>query len=466
MNKTPPAFDRIITEGPIRKAVWSLAWPTMLQNIVAGLQGLIDHAMVGHYVGFVGNAAIGVSWQIFVVVVVFLSSVFSGMGVLVARFAGAGDGDKVNRVVLQGVLISTFLGVGVFAPAGYFLAPTLLDLVNAEPAVQSEALPYLRILFVFSLGMMHFFMIGGALRAAGDSRTPMRLGILLTVLNITLNVILIRGLGPIPALGTSGAAIGTALSSGIVAVVAFYWLFSDRLVVRLASVASWRPQWPIIGSIFRFGLPTGFQGIAMNLGGVLMIRYVGSLPQSAEAQAAFAVGYSQLFSLITWTSTALMAAAATVAGQNLGAQQPDRAAQAPFTSTLVGMTVALPMALLFLVVPRFLLGIFGMEDAGVLAVGQQLLAYLSLSALFVTAALAYTGALQGTGDTRSPLYISLVSQLVLPLSLVAILDATHGLTATDIWMAIVLGHFTRCVLSVGRFRQGKWRDIDVSIGVA
>lgn len=464
MDKTPPTFDRGITEGPIRKAIWSLAWPTMLQNIVAGLQGLIDHAMVGHYVGFVGNAAIGVSWQIFVVVVVFLSSVFSGMGVLVARFAGAGDSDKVNRVVLQGVLISTFLGVGVFAPAGYFLAPTLLDLVNAEPAVQSEALPYLRILFVFSLGMMHFFMIGGTLRAAGDARTPMRLGILLTVLNITLNVILIRGLGPIPALGTSGAAIGTALSSGIVAFIAFYLLFSDRLVVRLASLASWRPQWQIIGSIFRFGLPTGFQGIAMNLGGVLMIRFVGSLPQSAEAQAAFAVGYSQLFSLITWSATALMAAAATVAGQNLGAEQPDRAAQAPFTSTLVGMTVALPMALLFLVAPRYLLGVFGMDDAGVLAVGQQLLAYLSLSALFVTAALAYTGALQGTGDTRSPLYISLVSQLVLPLSLVAILDATHGLTATDIWMAIVLGHFTRCVMSIGRFRQGKWRDIDVSLG--
>lgn len=464
MDKKSPSFDRTITEGPITKAIWSLAWPTMLQNIVAGLQGLIDHAMVGHYVGFVGNAAIGVSWQIFVIVVVFLSSVFSGMGVLVARFAGAGDSERVNRVVLQGFLISTFLGVAVFAPAGYFLAPTLLDLVNAEPAVQAEALPYLRILFVFSLGMMHFFMIGGALRAAGDARTPMRLGILLTVLNITFNVILIRGLGPIPAMGTRGAAIGTALSSGIVAMIAIYLLFSDRLVVRLASVASWRPQWPIIGSIFRFGLPTGFQGIAMNLGGVLMIRYVGSLERSAEAQAAFAVGYSQLFSLITWTSTALMAAAATVAGQNLGAEQPDRAAKAPFISTLVGMTVALPMALLFLVAPRHLLGVFGMEEPGVLAIGQQLLAYLSLSALFVTAALAYTGALQGTGDTRSPLYISLISQLVLPLSLVAILDATYGLTATDIWMAIVLGHFSRCVLSVGRFRQGKWRHIEVSLG--
>src|SRR3954453_5217027 len=83
------AFDRSLVEGPIGPAVWKIAWPTMLQNVIAGLQGIIDHAMVGHYVGYTANAAIGVSWQIVIVVIVFVSSVFSGMGVLVARFAGA-----------------------------------------------------------------------------------------------------------------------------------------------------------------------------------------------------------------------------------------------------------------------------------------------------------------------------------------------------------------------------------------
>lgn len=461
--KPPPDFDRFLVEGPIHKAVWRIAWPTMLQNVVLGLQGLIDHAMVGHYVGFEGNAAIGVSWQIFIVVVVFISSLYSGMGVLVARFAGAGDRDRVDRVVRQVFLISTFLGIAVFAPVGYFLAPALLDLVHATPGVQAEALPYLRILFLFSLGMMHFFMIGGALRAAGDARTPMRLGILLTILNLGLNVILIRGLGPIPAFGTRGAAMGTAIANGIVALVASYLLFSDRLVIRLAGSHGWRPDWRILSSIFRFGLPTGFQGIAMNIGGILMIRYVGSLEQSAQAQAAFAVGYTQLFSLITWTSTALMAAAATLVGQNIGAGHPERAILAPRTTSAVGLTLAIPMAILFLTLPKTLFGIFGLEDPVVLGIGQQLMAFLSLSSLFVVAALSYTGALQGTGDTRSPLYISMISQLVLPLGLVAILDLTHGLRPSDIWLAIVLGHLTRCVLSVGRFRQGKWSEIEVSI---
>ena len=175
-------FDRSIVEGPISQAVWKLAWPTMLQNVIAGLQGIIDHAMVGHFVGFAANAAIGISWQIFLVVMVFVSSLFTGMAVLVARFAGANEPEKVNRTVAQAFITAAALSLGVLAPLGWIFAPRLLLLVNAEPAVQVQALPYLRLMFVFSLGMMVFFMLGGALRSAGDARTPLRLGVVLTVL--------------------------------------------------------------------------------------------------------------------------------------------------------------------------------------------------------------------------------------------------------------------------------------------
>src|SRR5947207_9952292 len=96
---TTQRFDRSIVEGPLGRAVWRIAWPTMLQSMIAGLQGIIDHVMVGQYVGYVANAAIGVSWQIIIVVVVFISSLFTGMGVLVARLARANEPEKVNRVV-------------------------------------------------------------------------------------------------------------------------------------------------------------------------------------------------------------------------------------------------------------------------------------------------------------------------------------------------------------------------------
>src|SRR5678815_4329171 len=97
-------YDRSIIEGPLRPAVWKIAWPSMLTNVIGGLQGMIDHALVGNLVGFTANAAIGVSWQIFLVVIVFVSSMFMGMSVLVSRYVGAGNGDMADRTVYQAFL--------------------------------------------------------------------------------------------------------------------------------------------------------------------------------------------------------------------------------------------------------------------------------------------------------------------------------------------------------------------------
>ncbi|MEO8678759.1 MAG: MATE family efflux transporter, partial [Vicinamibacterales bacterium] len=128
--------------------MWKLAWPTMLQNVIAGLQGVIDHVLVGHLIGSTGNAAIGVSWQIFLVVIVFIASLFTGMGVLVARATGAGDHDRVNRTVYQAFLTALVLSVCILAPLGYVLSPRLLEIVHATPQVRAEALPYLRTMFL------------------------------------------------------------------------------------------------------------------------------------------------------------------------------------------------------------------------------------------------------------------------------------------------------------------------------
>src|SRR5262249_51869071 len=223
---TKARYDRSIVEGALRPAVWRIAWPTMLTNAIGGLQGMVDHVLVGRLVGYQANAAIGVSWQIFLVVIVFISSLFTGMSVLVARFAGAGDEERVDRVVYQAFLTAIGLSLGILAPVGYFASPFLLDLVNAAPAVKAAALPFLRIMFVVSGGMMVCFMLSGALRSAGDARTPMVLGIVMTVANLVLNVVLIRGLGPIPAFGTAGSAMGTAIASGGVAVYSLWKLWS------------------------------------------------------------------------------------------------------------------------------------------------------------------------------------------------------------------------------------------------
>jgi putative MATE family efflux protein len=436
----------------------------MLTNIIGGLQGIVDHALVGHLVGFTGNAGIGVALQIFIVVIVFINSLFIGMSVLVARFAGAGEEDKVDRTVYQAFLTAVGLSVLVMAPLGYLFAPSLLDLVNAAPAVKAEALPFLRIMFLFSSGMMVFYMLSGALRAAGDARTPMVLGVVMTVLNLVLNIVFIRGLGPIPAFGTAGSAIGTCIASGSVALYALVKLWRGGWVVSFPRGKGYGPDWAIIRALFRFGLPSGIQGIAMNIGGVFMLAFIGSLAQSAAAQAAFAVGYSQLFSLITWTAIGLMGAAAAVAGQNLGAGKPDRAEDAVHVAAHIAIGGAAFIGAFFLFLPGQLLAVFGMNEPVVVEIGTQLLRVLSVSGLFIAVALTYTGGLQGTGDTKSPLYISIISQIIVPLGICFVIQRTGTLQPMHIWIAILIGHATRCALSVIRFRQGKWRGIAVDIG--
>ena len=456
-------YDRSIVEGPLGPAVWKMAWPTMVTNVVGGLQGIVDHVLVGHLVGYRANAAIGVSWQIMLVVIIFISSLFTGMSVLVARFAGAGESDKVDRVVYQAFLTAIFIALAIMAPVGYFASPWLLDLVNATAEVKAEALPFLRIMFLFSSGMLVFYMLSGALRSAGDARTPMVFGVALTVLNLVLNVILIRGLGPIPAFGTAGSAMGTVIASWLLSGYALWRLWHGGWVVSFPRHHGFAPDWGIIKELFRFGLPAGIQGIAMNVGGVVMLGFIGSLAQSAAAQAAFAVSYTQLFSLITWTSVGLMGAAAAVAGQNLGAGKPDRTERAVHLAARYGLAAAAFVGFFFLFFPRQLLAIFGMNEPAVVEIGVELLRVLSLSGFFIAAALTYTGGLQGTGDTKGPLYISIVSQIIVPLSICFVIQQTGRLDPIDIWVAILVGHITRCVLSVVRFKQGKWRTIAVKI---
>jgi putative MATE family efflux protein len=450
-------FDRSLVDGPIGAAVWKIAWPTMLQNIISGLQGIIDHAMVGHFVGYTGNAAIGVSWQIVIVVIVFSISVFTGMGVLVSRFAGANQPDKVNRVVYQAFLTAAGLAV-VLGPLGWLAAPSLLDLVHAAPAVHAEALPFLRAMMVGFLGMMIFFMLSGAFRAAGDSRTPLRLGVMMTALTIAFNLVLI------PWLGTIGAAFGTIASSSIVSAYGVWRMTRPDSVIHFEPGMNRSVDFTIIRSLFRYGLPTGVQGIAMNVAGVLLLRFIGSLELSAASQAAYAICYTELFSLITWTSVGLMSASVTIAGQNLGAGKPERVVEGVRVASGIGLCLAAVLGLMFVTMPRLLLAAFGMTDAIVVHIGEQLLRYLAVSGFFITVALSFTGALQGTGDTRSPLYISIVSQFVVPLGLCAIWQATRGLTANEIWLAIVIGHITRCGLTIARFRQERWRTIRVDLG--
>jgi Na+-driven multidrug efflux pump len=155
-----------------------------------------------------------------------------------------------------------------------------------------------------------------------------------------------------------------------------------------------------------------------------------------------------------------------VAGQNLGAGHPERTARAVHIAARIGVAGAACVGVAFFLIPRQLLAIFGLQEPAVVEIGTGLLRILSVSGLFISAALTYTGGLQGTGDTKSPLYISIVSQVILPLGICYVIQQTGTLRPMHIWLAILAGHATRFGLSYYRFAQGRWRTITVDIGTA
>lgn len=461
-----PKFDEELVSGSIFRSVWKLAWPVILLQVMSGIHGFVDHVLVGRYVeDFAANAAIGVSWQLFLVMVVFIASLFHGMGVMVARYSGKKDRESVNLVTYQVFLTSFYILLFIAAPIGYFITPQLLNLTSASEEVRAYALPYLRILFTCSSPLFMMFALNSAFQATGDPRTPLKLGILTTALNVILSYVLIVGPGSFPSFGALGAAIGTVIAP-IPSVAISIWLIArHKTIVGAPEHFTLVPDFKVIRSVARIGIPTGIQAVLLNVGGVILLRFIGALEEGAAAQAAYTICYAQLFSFVTFASFGLRASSATIMGQNLGAGKPERAKAGVYVTSLMALGWASIWAFVYWTFPQALLSLFSVtvSDGAVFGFGEELLSYLALSAFFVAAALTITGGLQGAGDTKTPMYIAFVSQIIVALGLCFVFQQMGILNASKIWTAILVGHFTRFVCTAIFFERGAWKGINVEI---
>ena len=284
-------------------------------------------------------------------------------------------------------------------------------------------------MFVFSSGMMVFFMLGGALRSAGDARTPMVLGVAMTLLNIVLNVMLIRGLGPIPAFGTKGAAMGTCIASGLVAIYSLCKLWHGGWVVSFPRGTRLRPGLDDHPLALPVRPADGHSGHRDE-----HRRRADARRSSARSRRARRRRRR--------SPSRTRSSSRSSRGRRSGSwarrrRSPDRTS-AP--ASRIARTQAVHVAaryrrrrarrssaLLFLFFPRQLLGDLRHARAGRSSrSASQLLRVLSVSGLFIAVALTYTGGLQGTGDTKSPLYISIVSQVIVPLGICFVIKQTSA----------------------------------------
>ena len=495
-------FDDDIISGSILKSVWKVAWPVVITQLVAGVHGLVDHILVGNHVGFAAQAGIGVSWQLFLVVLVFLSSLFHGMNIHIARYTGKRDSEAVNLVFFETFKASLYAFMLIVAPIGYILAPYLLDLINAEAKVQVYALPYLRMMFTMTLPLFIIFLLNGAFQSVGNPKIPLYFGILTTLVKILVSYLLITGVGPFLEMGVMGAAIGTCIGPLPSVFIAIYLVHKRKMIIGFPDKLSFVPDMSVIKPVLSLGIPAGIQAVLLNIGGVILLYYIGSLQFSAEAQAAYTICYSQLFNCVTWAGFGLRAACATVIGQNIGADKTERGIHGVNIGAIMGGAWAAFFGIFYWTMPVTLLSIFGLPTLGeqenlvammpvieglgqsgfmpnmyattliehwqneikVVELGASILHFLSFSGIFVVVGLAYTGGLQGAGDTKAPMFAAFVSQILVLLGICFVYQRMDALTTTVIWSAILISHLARLVFVYYIFKRENWRNIKVAIG--
>jgi len=462
-------FDEELVSGSILRSVWKLAWPATLLNLINGMHSFVDHILVGHFVespSNAANAAIGVAWQTFLIIVVFIASLFHGMNVLISRYAGRQDRDNMSRVAYESFLSCVFILVGIVAPCGYFAAPYLVGFVGADPEVQTHALPYLRILFTCGAPLFLSFMFTGAFQASGDPKTPLVLGIVATVLNIVISAVLITGAGPFPALGTVGAALGTVLAPLLTVAVSITLVIRRKTILQPPKNFHLFPDLSVMRVVARIGIPTGIQGVLLNVGGYVVLIMLGSMGEalSAPAMAAYTICYAQLFSLITWPCFGLRSASATLMGQNIGAGDPRRGKRAVYTAAGFGAIWAIAIGATFWFIPAELLSLFDAVDGTILGIGVSLLRFLTFSGVVLAITLALTGGLQGAGETKIPMYIAFLTQIVILLGICFGFYLADSLTPNRVWMAIFISHLSRLVLTWAVFRTENWAHTEVELG--
>ena len=434
--------------------VWGLAWPVILALVSESLVGLVDMFMVAK-LGSSAVAAVGVGGQIMGAVTVTMMAIGTGTVALVARNVGAGTIEEAHQTLGQSILAASVLGVVVVLPVLAWAEP-FVRLFGVAPEVVADATVYVRAVMLSVAPSSIVFVIGSGLRGAGDTRTPLVVGLVINVVNVFANWVLIFGKLGFPALGVLGSALATSLAFALGAVLMAGLLFASQLRLRVTR-HNLRPDFAMMRRILHIGYPSAIEQALMQVGFLLYLVFAARY--GTDAVAAYFIGV-RILALSFLPGFGFAAAASTLVGQHLGAGQPDRAASAGWMSTWmsVWMMTGAGVAVFLLAEPIARLFV---DEVGVVAGTVSFIYMLGLSQPFMAMDFTLGGALRGAGDTRFPLWAMLVAFYVFRLGLSALAVFVFELSLPWLWSALIADYAVRALLKTWRFRAGDWRAIEV-----
>jgi len=447
---TTPEHRNAIVSGPILRTILALAVPVTLGMLMEVALSITDFFWVGK-LGVTAQDAITSSMVVIWTVYAAVSIISIGVTALVSRYIGARDTETAEHYIKQALSLALIIG-SLFTVAGYFLTPIFLTFMQTSDSTLALAIPYLRIFFVASLLLFVVDTVYAVFRASGDTKTPMRVGVTVVIINLILDPLLIFGLGPLPELGVTGAALATAIAHLYGVVVIMHRLLAGRLGYKVEKILRFRPQISSMAKIARIGLPIASQQLVFIMVYWFLIRFVHEFGEAAGA--AMGIG-NRMESISYLTCYGISVAASTVVGQNLGAGNPERAAKGAWASTGLGILFTLFLSIFFLGTPGLLASIFT-DNPVVREIAIDYLIILGLSQFAMAVEIILEGAFSGAGDTVPPMVIQIPGSLArIPLAWYFAFELGWGING--IWWTLTITSVLKCLATAYWFRLSKWK---------
>ena len=457
--RRPKAKMDALTTGSITRTLFMFALPALGSSLLQSLNGSINSMWVGR---FLGEAALAATSNANLLMFLAFCIVFGfGMAatILIGQCAGRGDVDGVRRVVgtANGVLLVLAI---IVAALGWIFAPQVLRLLGTPGEAFALALIYLRVVLVSMPTAMVLVMLTMSLRGIGDSLTPLWFMILSSVLDMALNPLLIRGLGPLPALGIAGSGLATAIANAVGLAALIIFIYRRDLPLRLRG-REFRYLWPdrgLLVTIGAKGVPMGLQMVVMAVSSVAMIGLVNR--HGVVTTAAYGA-IIQLWTYVQMPAMALGAAVSTMAAQNIGAKRWDRVALITRSGVLINLILTGAAVLLLALVDRSALGLFLGADTAALAVASHINLVVSWSFVLFGITMVLTAVVRANGAVLVPLLIMIVSRFPVQIGVAVVFASRWG--ADAIWRAFPASSIVALLMSGAYYRFGRWRSLTMAL---